>query len=301
MSTSGIQQELLPDVSESQEITIKFDTTANSLDAVLMANTLLSFNDSVSGIAKFDNIHGTKVEIRDVKTGCIEIGAIVSALQMAGGSLNYLATLWSNLKSLYELYTFLRGQPPKKTIKQEKATLVENNFGQQNNFPNCVFNQYIYSPNPIVGNGDDLLRDSKLSAVSILDKDRNPIISIPRDNFSALVPYKKPAKKPSDQVEIQENLLTIATVNLDNPRKNWKFIDQEGLSFSAKITDESFISQIESGVIAFRQGDKIKCRLEITRSFDASLDVLVIASRKIIEILNYSHRTQFVEPTIPGI
>jgi len=301
MSAQGVQQELLPNVPESQEITIKFDTTANSLDAVLMANTLLSFNNSVSGIAKFDNIQGTKVEIRDVKTGCIEIGAIVSALQVAGCSLNYLATLWANLKSLYELYTFLNGQPPKKTTKQRDNTLVENNFGQQNSFSNCVFNQYISSQNPIVGKGDDLLRDKTLSAVSILDKDRHTIISIPRDNFSALVPYKKPSQNPSDQIEIQENLLTIATVNLDDPRKKWKFIDQEGLSFSAKITDESFISQIESGVIAFRQGDKIKCRLEITRSFDASLDVLVIASRKIIEILNYSHRTQFVEPTIPGI
>ena len=301
MDTTGIQQELLPDVSESQEITIKFDTAANSLDAVLMANTLLSFNNSVSGIAKFDNILGTKVEIKDVKTGCIEVGAIVSALQAAGCSLNYLATLWSSLKSLYELYTFLRGQPPKKITKQRNDTLVENNFGQQNSFPNCVINQYIYSSSPIVGNGEDLLRDKMLSAVSILDKERHPIISIPRNNFSALVPYKKPSKDPDDQTEVQENLLTIATVSLDNPRKNWKFIDQDGLSFSAKITDENFISQIESGAIAFCQGDKIKCRLEITKRFDASLDVLVIAGRKIIEILNYSHRAQFVEPTIPGI
>lgn len=299
MSANEEFQDLFPDVTESQDITIKFNTTAHSLDAVLMANTLIALNDAISGIAKFDNIQRTKIEVKEVKSGCIEVGAIVSACHMAGCSLNYLATLWGNLKSLYELYTFLGGKPPQQQSTDKNGmSLVHNYMGNNNTFNNCVVNQYFSSSSSLIGNGKELLQDTKLSSVSVMDEKRHPLLEIPRESFSSLVPYQRVISSPDIKKDTQDCLLTIATVNLNTPRQNWKFIDHDGLPFSAKITDDAFISKVESGLIAFRQGDKIQCTLETVKEFDVSLNTLVIKKRVITHILDHNHRPDISGPNI---
>lgn len=239
---NGQQIELLPAIVDENAVILKFETTEHCLDATLMANTLLAFNSSIIGLTKYEHLDGAKVSVCTVQSGCVEIGAIISTVQTAGISIAYISTLWEHLKSLYELYRFLKGSPPKKTIPTENQTIVENQLGQQATFNNCVVNQYTISNSTLIGDGESLLQNKKLSGVTILDGERHPILSVPRDEFKNLIPYKKVPKDQSEQFEEQELLLTIATVNLDNPHKNWSFIDGNGLQFSAKIEDESFIA-----------------------------------------------------------
>ena len=295
------QTELFPVVVDTNAIILKFETTEHCLDATLMGKTLLAFSSSIVGLANSEHLEGTKVSVCTVQSGCIEIGAVISTLQTAGANLAYISALWEHLKSLYELFSFLKGLPPKTTTPTGNQITVENQFGQHATFNNSIVNQYIISSSTPFGDGKDLLLDKNLSGVTVLDGDRHPILSVPRNEFKNLVPYKKISHNQSEQIDEQVLLLTIATVNLDNPYKSWSFIDETGLRFSAHIEDESFIAGISSGAVAFRQGDKIQCRMETIKKFNAILNTFEIKRRNIKEILYYAPRILASEPSLPGI
>ena len=109
------QTELFPVVVDTNAIILKFETTEHCLDATLMGKTLLAFSSSIVGLANSEHLEGTKVSVCTVQSGCIEIGAVISTLQTAGANLAYISALLEHLKSLYELFSFLKGLPPKTT------------------------------------------------------------------------------------------------------------------------------------------------------------------------------------------
>ena len=207
----------------------------------------------------------------------------------------YMKNFWEYLKLLYNLYVFLEGNPPAKTTQDGEQVLVQNAKGETQNFSNCVFNQYINCSNTFIGNGEDLLQDPHLSSVSILDEQRNAKVTIPREKFVALIPYKKLPNVRSEQVDEKNSLLTVATINLNNPQKQWKFLGEDGCFFYAKIQDASFIKKVLAGSVAFRQGDKFLCTVENQKKYDPSLDNYVIKRRIIKQVLQHYPRASAIQ------
>lgn len=286
---------LLSSVTQENDVIIKFETTNHSISAILMAKTLLAFNSSVMGFAEIEHLDSPGVSVKTVKSGCIEIGAVISSLKFAGVTLDYMKNILENLKSLYDLYVFLKGAPPAKTTQKPQQVLVQNSEGATQTFSSCVFNQYMNCSNTFIGNGEDLLQDPSLSSISILDEQRNPKVTIPRDKFVDLVPYKKLPSVRSEQIDEKECLLTIATINLNKPKEKWKFLDEDGNFFVAKIQDDSFIKKVLSGLVAFRQGDKFKCAVEIQKKFDPFLDSYVVKQRIITHVLQHYPRSNVTQ------
>lgn len=295
------QLELLPTSIDSNKVVLKFETTEHVIDATLVANTLLAFDKTIKGFADCENLSGTTVDIENIKSGCIEIGAIISVVQTLNNSAGYITTLWAYLKELYSLYKFLQGQPPANTQKDKDKVHVENHIGEKAVFNNCTFQQYICNGSTIFGNGENILRDPNIAEFKVLDENRNTVLQVPRSEFANFVPYKNAPKNESEQVSEEISELTIETVPIGNPQKTWKFVGDDGTRFSAKIKDDNFINRISSGSVAFAQGDKMKCRLETTKRFDVALNTFVIAKRIIKEVIQYTPRVYTVVPNLPGM
>ena len=295
------QLELLPTTIDSNRVILKFETTEHAIDATLIANTLLSFDKTIKGFAECKNLSGTSVNVENIQSGCIEIGAIISVIQTLNDSAGYISAIWNYLKELYSLYKFLKGQPPAKTEKQEDKVSVENHVGEKCTFNECVVNQYIFNGATIIGEGSKILSDKSISEVKLLDGDRKTVLQIPREELSDIVPYKKISQNKSELISEETHELVVATVNLENPRKNWTFISKDGNRFSAKIQDESFVSKIIAGAISFRNGDKMTCNLEIIKRFVVALDTYEVKSRIIKNVIQYTNRIPSVPPELPGI
>ena len=297
------QLELLPTSIDSSKVVLKFETTEHAIDATLVANTLLAFNKTIKGFAECENLSGTTVDVENIKSGCIEIGAIISVVQTLNNSAGYITTLWAYLKELYGLYKFLQGQPPAKVEKEngKNNVTIENHIGEKATVSNITYNQYVFNGPTIFGNGEDILKDSNISELKLLDEKRDTILQIPRSEFSNLVPFKKVPKDKSEQILEDICDLTIETVPIGNPQKTWKFVGEDGTRFSAKIQDDAFINKISSGSVAFAQGDKMKCKLETTKRFDTALNTFVIVKKIIKEVIQYTPRVHTVAPDLPGV
>ena len=127
------QLELLPTSIDSNKVVLKFETTEHTIDATLVANTLLAFDKTIKCFAECKNLSGTTVDVENIKSGCIEIGAIISVVQTLNNSAGYITTLWAYLKELYGLYKFLQGQPPAKVEKEngKNNVTIENHIGEK--------------------------------------------------------------------------------------------------------------------------------------------------------------------------
>jgi hypothetical protein len=150
------QLELLPTSIDSNKVVLKFETTEHQIDATLVANTLLAFDKTIKGFADCENLSGTTVDVENIKSGCIEIGAIISVVQTLNNSAGYITTLWAYLKELYGLYKFLQGQPPAKVEKEngKNNVTIENHIGEKATVSNITYNQYVFNGPTIFGNGE---------------------------------------------------------------------------------------------------------------------------------------------------
>ena len=297
------QLELLPTSIDSNKVVLKFETTEHAIDATLVANTLLAFDKTIKGFADFENLPGITVDVENIKSGCIEIGAIISIAQALEHSAEYITSLWAYLKELYLLYKFLRGQPPAKVEKEngKNNVTIENHIGEKATYSTITYNQYVFNGPTIFGNGEDILKNPNISELKLLDGEKNIILQVPRAEFSNIVPFKKVPKDKLEQISEAVCDFTIETVPLGKPQAIWKFVGEDGNRFSAKIQDDNFIHRIRSGAIAFKQGDKMKCKLEIRKHFDVSQNTFVTDKIIIKEVIQYTPKVHTITHNLPGV
>lgn len=279
---------LVPQIGQSKQLVIKFNTEKHSIDAAVVGNALLDLKHTIERIAaERPEIEETRFEIQTVSSGCVEIGTIIEVLQSIANpeTLSYIGTV---IKDLFSLFRFLRGKKAKKIEnKNETEKVVTREDGATQVFNNCVIN--VFSQSNVSPLGDlTNLSSTGTKSVSVRFGKTEELVRIEKDEFASF------GKKPTDEeigtekFEETEEVLTISKIPISKPeRAQWGFI-QGGDSISAKIVDDKFTNQINTHQISFSQGDRIRALVRKRLVFDEVKKCFVTKSRQILSVLEFT-------------
>ena len=272
---------------------IKFDTNKEAIDADTLADALSAYKRTVLSLAsgRSDN-EKLFVNVDVVNKGCVEIHTILIAIQSIINPETFPAII-DGIKNLIELYKFLKGRPAKKVV-----TVDSNSEGAMNQVAitnadnatitinNDVYKTYVNSDTPPFGDSRNYEQD-KISSVRMLDENKNEYVRIEKSEFGSFE-KRRPQVNDDDIQDVEEELdLVVTTVPLGAPKSQWGFIN-EGNRIKAKIKDDDFIAKVNRHEITFGKGDRMRAEVLTRKELDPVLNCLVVKSRTILRVIEYS-------------
>ncbi len=181
-----------------------------------------------------------------------------------------LSKVLDTLKSLFDLKQYFKGEQPSEKAIKDGVSVGNIMITGGTNIINIVNQPRVDAA--LDQAAQDLEKDESLTGVKLVNKSTGEeIVDLPRETFRYL---RSPEAGqlhdvPSDRVRKVETLLTVHSPVLEGTAK-WKFV-YEGRQISASIKDEEFLKEVTSGVEAFRNGDRLKVKLEIGEKFVAAI------------------------------
>ena len=181
-----------------------------------------------------------------------------------------LGKLLDTLKSVFDLKKFFKGERPTDKAIQDGVSVGNITISGGTNVINIINQPSVESAFDQAAL--DLENDESLTGMKLINKSTGEeIANLPRDEFRYLrIPGPGPSSDaPQDRVRIVEAALTIHSPVLQGAAK-WKFV-YEGRQISASIRDDVFLEKVRNGAEAFRNGDRLKVRLEIGEKYVAAI------------------------------
>lgn len=287
--------------NNSSRYIIKFDTTKEAIDAETLANALSAYKRTLLSLASGRrDSQELFVDVDVINKGCIEIHTILTAVQSIVNPETLLAIV-DSIKSLVDLYKFLRGKPAKKVMTADHGSgdvanqvVITNADNATITITNNVYKTYVNSDTPPFGDSRNYAHD-KISSVRLLDEDKKEYVHIDRSEFESF--EKGRHRVDDDDVKtVEEELeLVVTTVPLGAPKNQWGFINA-GVPIKAKIKDEDFISKVDRHEITFGKGDRMRAKVAIHKEFDSTLNCVVIKSWTILRVLGYTSGNMMQKP-----
>ena len=279
--------------NNSSRYIIKFDTAKEAIDAETLANALSAYKRTVLSFSnERRDSQALFVDVDVVNKGCVEIHTILTAVQSIINP-ETLPAIVDSIKSLVDLYKFLKGKPAKKIAtvdsgSEDAATqvVITNADNATITINNNVYKTYVNSDTPPFGDSRNYALD-EISAVRLLDENKKEHIHIDKSEFESF--EKRRHRVDGDDVkDIEEELeLVVTTVPLGAPKNQWGFINA-GEQIRAKITDDDFIAKVDRHEITFGKGDRMRAKVSTHKEFDPALNCVVVKSRTILRVIGYS-------------
>ena len=282
-------------IESMDDLKIKFDGQTHQIEANTLITSLLHFTSIVQEVNK-ELGTGRKVEI---KVNALPEGSflvhftlqtiyeVIQSDIFQKENLSIAKELIDTVSGLYRLIQFLRGKNPKSVKSDEGKTVIENVQGDVIIMNQPIVN--IYQNNRTVKEAlsqefANLENDPYVTGMEILDKNDNPLVIIPRDQFSTLAnPEDEPIQMDEKNI-FDITHLTIYTLSFDRNVK-WTFL-YKGNKVQAKIS-EDFYEKIENRTERFGKGDHLEVELEIRQQLDKSVNDYINKSYKILRVLNH--------------
>ena len=231
-----------------------------------------------------------KITIKYIQPGCYDIflaiqETILEAIlnQILTSPVTTASEIVGILAGLIVIRKFLKGEEPKEIKEEKNLTIIIDGVGNKLEIDTKTYN--IFKSDQVVDAAigksfDTLSSDEAIEGLEIYDQNKKNLCKVESENFEYMslpspMPEQDTRKKP------EEAILTIFKVVFEKGYK-WQFYYQ-GNKISADIKDETFYSQIDSG-IKFSKGDKLIADIEIQQVFDKTIQSYINKEYSIIKI-----------------
>ena len=279
--------------NNSSRYIIKFDTAKEAIDADTLANALSAYKRTVLSFASGRrDSQALFVDVDVVNKGCVEIHTILTAVQSIINP-ETLPAIVDGIKTLVDLYKFLKGKPAKRVAAVDSGSggatnqvMITNADNATITINNNVYKAYVNSDTPPFGDSRNYAQD-EISSVRLLDENKKEYVHIDKSEFES---FEKGRHRVDDDdiKDIEDELeLVVTTVPLGAPRNQWGFISA-GEQIKAKIKDDDFIAKVDRHEITFGKGDRMRAKVSTRKEFDPALNCTVIKSRTILRVIGYS-------------
>lgn len=260
----------------------------NEIDATILSNTIHDVAELTKLAAKAEDPEAyLKMNVTAFRNGSFQIDfsaicQLAESLINNSTSLAVLAlTVVGTVKGFLEIKKLLKGEKPKKIEPTQDGKIeVENNNGQKikvNKGSIAVF--------------QNLHIDQLTINIANYSKEHNPngslVFSTPEGETICSAEDIKEISKPMPISE--ETTCKHSKIKTDLPIKKPAFIGHSSWDFmynghtiTARIEDEYWIEEVNSGKIAIKAGDYIQATLEIYVEMDASEQEIPESARYII-------------------
>ena len=260
---------------EMYDIKIKFDGESHMIEANTFINSLIHFTAVVQE-ANSDLAPDKKVEIKIKanKEGSFEVELVLVSFTVidvvrsvfSADNVTYVAALGGVVGTIYKTAKFLLGKKPKAISAPDKDNIVTitNHNGDVNTFD--FRGATIYLNNAKVREAtsqqfETLERDDNVTAFEILDKEDKPIVTIGKEEFTALTTENyEEISKTEKLINIHDASLNIVSLDWEL-KKKWDFY-YLGNKISSKIKDDIFAERIDKGE-RFGKGDTLIVEMEV--------------------------------------
>lgn len=154
----------------------------------------------------------------------------------------------------------------------------------------------IYQSVPVRESFDKLVEPTRKEGIDAFqvrkDKDKTVVQSIEKEEAKSFEFDSNKIESAKEQVEITESdeWVNILTVNFEDLK--WRFMSGEN-KYYAKVDDEDFIKQIDSGKQSFTKGDMLKIKRERTQIRKA--DGTIKNEYRVIKVLEVQKRAKEIE------
>lgn len=289
------------------DIKIKFDGETHQIDANTLINSLLHFTNITQEVNKeLGTDRKIEIKINALKEGSFLVHIFLQStlIESVGNlftkeNLGIAASIVSVVGGLYGTAKFLKGKEPKVLESNDNSVKIENGEGSVTYIDNRVFK--IYQNNKTVRESisqefETLGNDESITGFELLDKDDNPIVQIPKEDFAAISNIEEDSVLPDERVITKQGKLFISSLSFDTNTK-WSFYF-EGNKFNAKINDDEFAKLIDSGE-KFAKGDTLDVEFEIKQEYYEPANTYVNKSYKIIRIIKHNPRSEQVKIDFP--
>jgi hypothetical protein len=286
------------------DLKIKFDGQAHSIDANTLINSLLHFT-TIAQAVNAELAPDKKVEI---KITAFEEGSFLVHILLQTNFFQAVSELFTadNMKiagsiatgitGIYKLAKELKGQKPKSVEVESKngdhQVRIENVKGDVFYIDHRVYNTYANKPEvqeALKREFETLENDPNISGFELLDKNNKPLVQIGRDEFNAISNNDDEPMAPDERNETRTGMLSIHTLSFDRKVK-WSFY-YEGNRISAKIGDDVFVEQIDKGE-KFAKGDSLEAEIEVRQQYDKTVNAYINKSYKVLKILRHIPRSE---------
>ena len=280
----------------SENFTLHFGGRPNEIDSKTLGTSLIALTTVVEEVND-DLNSGKKIELR-VKTplpGSFELPfdlvAIAVTGMLSGADSSLIKNIVNIVTELIKLKLGLKGERPQNVETIDAQTKITNSDGNVTYVDNRTF--HIFNRNTTVTQElersfQSLEEDQRVTDFQLMNAQKQKLIDVPRDDFHYLtIPLReaeKTAKSETERVDIR-----VFKIVFDR-RTKWEFI-YRGMRISAKIIDEVFQEQIESGE-RFGKGDILSVDLQINRTFDSAINTFINKSYEVVKVFKHIPREQ---------
>jgi hypothetical protein len=263
-----------------EKIIVKFgtDPDINKADALAVASSIEAVATMINEVHKgFNDNHELLVKARPFAPGSLEIPLDIVVLAAVGASLldrDVISSVLSIIKEYFTIKNLLKGDVPR--IENGRVIIKGNTMQAQSitiNLlkPSSCANQLVCKAM------ENAERDESIKDIKIVrDSDQERIAHVDRSEFGYYHKIESTVEIPEEQCRTERTTLVIYGPILDaNNSLSWRFkraIDREMIQ--ANITDEVFLSRVESGE-KFAAGDTLEVDLLIRQKYDKMFETYV--------------------------
>ncbi|WP_345162451.1 hypothetical protein [Pontibacter saemangeumensis] len=292
--------ENIKDVTVDNEFKVKFDGELHEIDANTFVNYLIHLNSIIQEVNR-ELKPETKI---DVKIKALERGSFLVHIELIrnlissvpglfnSANLTDAASIVAIVSGLYNLKQFLAGKKPAQETASNNGVTIQNQNGGTLTVTNHVYNIYTtnFTVNEAISKSFQTLEnDESIAGFSITDVEEKPIITIPREDFSALSEPNQIIEKDTDTIDVPDAKLSIIKLSFDPKLKSDFYY--EGRKITAKVIDQTFYRSIDQGR-SFSKGDSLVVVLKIKRVFDQSVNHYIHKGYEVVEVIQHIPREQ---------
>ena len=274
--------------SNKEAYTIKLNTDRHAIDAEVLGDVLLPYKKAImASVVGMNDCQSISVDVSTIESGCIEIHSMINVLQSVINP-ETIPNIIGSVKSIINLFRFLKGQPPESVSSAETGFFKITNCDHATITVNQTIynNGYLAAGAPPFGIGSGLQKEG-VRSVQVFDSKGVEQVKVDACNFASMVSPSMKMQEPSAEDLIVEDELVVETIPIGAPqRKQWSFI-RNGQKIKAIIKDADFISKIAGHQISFRQGDRIKARINVHSEFNPLTKCLIVKSHQILNVIKY--------------
>jgi len=288
--------------SSEQNIVLKFGTepNTNEVDALAVASAIEAVATMIKEVHQgFHDNHELLVKARPFAPGSLEIPLdIVVSAAVAASLVNQdvISDILNIVKEYFKIKNSLKGEVPR--IENGKI-IIEGNAIKADNITINILQPSSFANQLVSKAMDKASCDDSIRAIEIIkDSEQKKIARVDKSQFQYYHKIETTVETPQEECRKERTTLVIygPILAADN-RVMWKFIrakDRE--TFSANITDETFLSRVASGE-KFAAGDMLEVELLIRQKHDKMFETYVdLKKGTITEVFNHIPRdeqTQF--------
>jgi len=291
----------LEELKQSVTYTFQYDTDFEAIDLNTLLLSQIHFstvlNEIKNEVAPDSNL---SIKIKPLEKGSVPFDIILDvsfwenlfSQTNVANLIGYASGIVTVLVGVIQIRKDLKGKKPKKIeIKNDKVIITSDDVTIE--VDRKAYE--IYEKNPVI---DQALRksfkaieeDEGVSGIKILDKNKNPLVNIPRSSFDDLTEPNEIFEEQVVKDDLKRESLTVIKLVFEKGYK-WQFYMKSGRKISAYVKDDNFMKIIDKGE-RFAKGDTLIVDLEIEKVFDKDLGIFVDSDYNVTKVVQHIPRAE---------